>query len=219
MRGVRVTVHPQEIETPALHEHLTRAPHLEDVATVNWNVRTPPAGFLLRVRGDYGRLGDVLASDPAVGDYELVPVDDRTCYCYLSGEGPPASRALWENFTRGSLLTVPPVQWNDDGSSTFTVVGTDADVQAAVEGVPAGVRVDVEKVGSTRVDPDDAAGRLSDRQRDAVRAALAVGYYDVPRAGTTADVAAELGCSTSTAGEHLRRAEATVMRALFPDGG
>lgn len=39
---------------------------------------------------------------------------------------------------------------------------------------------------------------LTDRQREAFRAAEQVGYDDVPRTGEMADVVAELGCSTST---------------------
>ena len=219
MKRVRLTIHPQELSTPPLYERLTAAPYLDRVQTVNWNIRTPPAAFLLRLRGDYRRFERVLAAESDALEYGLVPVSDRECFCFLKGEGPAESRALWENFTRDGLLTVPPVEWNDDGSSTFTVVGTRADVQAAVDGVPDSVRVDVERVGGddTRVNPDHVAGRLTTRQCEAVEAGLDVGYYDVPRNATAADVAVELDCAVSTAAEHLQRAESKLLTALFDD--
>jgi predicted DNA binding protein len=56
---------------------------------------------------------------------------------------------------------------------------------------------------------------LSDRQREAVRAALDIGYYDQPRGATHEDVAAALDCAPSTASEHLRKAEAELVRAAM----
>ncbi|MFC6975764.1 helix-turn-helix domain-containing protein [Halomicroarcula sp. GCM10025709] len=57
--------------------------------------------------------------------------------------------------------------------------------------------------------------RLSDRQREAVEAALSLGYYDIPRTATHEAVADALDCAPSTAAEHLRKAESRVLHALF----
>jgi predicted DNA binding protein len=72
---------------------------------------------------------------------------------------------------------------------------------------------DVERVAGfrRRTDPAD----VTDRQRAALAAGLAVGYYEVPRTGSVADVAAELDCATSTAGELLRRGEASLVSAFL----
>lgn len=67
--------------------------------------------------------------------------------------------------TRGSLLIVPPIVCHDDGSGTFTLVGTDSGIQNSVDGVPPGVDVTVEQVGGERVTPDSAVGQLSARQQ------------------------------------------------------
>ncbi len=215
MKRIRLTIHPQSLDTPALYRYLTESPDIDAVETVNWNVRTPPAGFLLRVRGDLGALRERLAADPEVTEHAVFPVADRDGYCVIEGRAPTESRALWEHFTRGSLMTVPPVEWNDDGSSTVTLVGTESDVQALVDGVPGDIRVDAERVGSGRIDRRTALDRLTDRQREAVAAAVDLGYYDTPRSATVADVATELDRAISTVGEHLQRAEAKVMTRLF----
>lgn len=55
------------------------------------------------------------------------------------------------------------------------------------------------------------ATTLSERQREALRAALELGYYDTPREATHADVAAELDCAPNTASEHLQKGEAKLV--------
>lgn len=216
MKRVRITMDPHDIPLPPIYERMTRgADELTQVHIVNWNVSEPPTGFLLWLRGDYEGFDAELASDDSIDDYALLPRTDEECYCFLSGEVGPASRALFENFTQGTLLTVPPVVCHDDGSSTFTLVGTDSDIQNAVEGPPPGVDITVEQVGGERVTPDSAVSELSARQREAVETAIDVGYYAVPREATIETVAEKLDCATATAAEHLRKAEVTVFRALL----
>lgn len=216
MKRVRITISPPDEYLPPVYRLLTReASYLPRVQIVNWNVADPPAGFLLRVRGDYRRLGRALEGGENVRDFELFPEGDDEAYCFLAAERSTPARLLFENFTREEVLTVPPIECHDDGSSTFTLVGTDAAIQATVEGVPEGVDVTVEAVGTGPVVEDNAVGALSARQREAVRAALRVGYYDTPREATVADVASELGCAMSTASEHLQKAESQVFATLF----
>ncbi|WP_254763564.1 helix-turn-helix domain-containing protein [Natrinema marinum] len=216
MKRVRITLDPRGDYAPPIYERLAGgADYVERARIVNWNVSSPPTGFLFRLEGDYRRFEGELAESPMVSNYEILPVTDRACYCFLEGEVSTAARSLFENFTRGSLMTVPPIECNDDGTNTFSIVGTEADIQAAVDGVPDGVGVTVERVGGKRVAADSVVGRLSERQREAVATALELGYYDVPRTATTEDVARELDCATATAAEHLRKAESTLLASLF----
>jgi predicted DNA binding protein len=46
---------------------------------------------------------------------------------------------------------------------------------------------------------------LTDEQREVLQVAHDLGYFDVPRSATLADVAAELGISSQAASERLRR--------------
>jgi hypothetical protein len=216
VKRVRISIAPPDAYLPPVYELLTvEADYLDRVRIVNWNVAEPPVGFLLHVEGAYDRLEDPLAAHESVREYGLVPDGEAAAYLFLAAAGATVGRALFENFTRRDLLTVPPVECHDDGSSTFTLVGSDAAIQAAVDGVPDGVAVTVEAVGGSQVAPDDAVGALAPRQRAAVEAALEVGYYDVPRAAGTEAVARKLGCATATASEHLRKAESTVLARLF----
>ena len=215
MKRIRLTIDPTALDARPLYRRLTEDERIERAAIVNWNVSEPPTGFLFRIRGDYEFLDDELTDSPHVEEFETLPVTDRVCHCFVLGEATAGSRALFENFTRGSLLTVPPVTLNSDGTSTFTLVGTQDDIQTAVERVPDPVDVTVEEVGGSDVAADSVVGSLSPRQRAAVEAARAIDYYAVPREATIEDVAGELDCATATAAEHLRKAEAKITAALF----
>ncbi|WP_227380182.1 helix-turn-helix domain-containing protein [Haladaptatus halobius] len=52
---------------------------------------------------------------------------------------------------------------------------------------------------------------LTRRQQTALEVAVTVGYYQIPRTGTIEDIAIELGCAHSTAGELIRKAESKVI--------
>ena len=216
MKRVRITLDPAGDYAPPLYRRFAGgAPSLDRVHIINWNVAAPPTAFLLRLRGDYRRFEAELEASRNVDEYELLPLTDRECHCFLEGTVADAARLLFENFTQGSLITVPPIVCNDDGTNTFSIIGTDADIQNAVESVPDGVGVTVEAVGGETVAPKSAVGRLSDRQREAVETGLEIGYYDVPREATTTDVADELDCATATAAEHLQKAESKLIGALL----
>uniref|UniRef100_A0A7D5H5D0 Helix-turn-helix domain-containing protein n=2 Tax=Natrinema halophilum TaxID=1699371 RepID=A0A7D5H5D0_9EURY len=84
--------------------------------------------------------------------------------------------------------------------SQETIAGTVDDYEAA------GVSLDLRKFGPYE-GRDHPLAELTARQREAVRTAHELGYYEVPRTVTTEDVAAELGVDSSTVAEHLQRAE------------
>ncbi|WP_267643339.1 helix-turn-helix domain-containing protein [Haloarchaeobius amylolyticus] len=60
-------------------------------------------------------------------------------------------------------------------------------------------------------EPEPAGSGLTDRQDEALRTAYELGYFDIPRGASLADVAAELGISASSASERLRRAQTQLV--------
>jgi hypothetical protein len=216
MKRVQVTIHPGDSNLPFTFERVTEVEEpFVQVWVLNWNVSTSPASFLLQISGNWERFETIVAEDPAVDEFEMIPLSETESYCFVTGIGTADARGLWEVFKTGSLMTIPPARWNADGSYTFAIVGREKDIQRAIDGVPDGVRVDIDSVGGTKVTPDSVIGRLSSRQREAVEVAIRLGYYDPQRKATSEDIAHELDCSTSTAAEHLRKAESKIFTGLF----
>jgi predicted DNA binding protein len=60
--------------------------------------------------------------------------------------------------------------------------------------------------------------RLTDRQREVIRTAHEMGYFEYPRRANATTVADELGIGLSTFSEHLAAAQGAMLDELLPDG-
>lgn len=93
----------------------------------------------------------------------------------------------------------------------LSIIGSQGDLGRTIERlVEAGMNVDLERLTEYH-GSEMAMDRLTDRQREVVRTAHSMGYYDVPRAATTNEVAEAIGLDPSTVAEHLQRAERNLM--------
>ncbi len=98
-----------------------------------------------------------------------------------------------------------------DRGATLSLVGSQETISGTVDEYErAGISPDLRKLG-TYDGRDHPLDELTDRQREAVRTAYEMGYYEVPRTVTTEDVAAELDVDPSTIAEHLQRAERNLL--------
>jgi len=74
-----------------------------------------------------------------------------------------------------------------------------------------GIRFDVRSIGRLRPDAANDYGLTPDQRSTLVRA-YESGFYRIPRAVTSTDLAAELGISDQSLSERLRRAHASLVR-------
>lgn len=65
--------------------------------------------------------------------------------------------------------------------------------------------------------PRTALDALTDRQREILETAHELGYFELPRGASAAEVAAALDLDPSTVTEHLRRAERNLLGELLSD--
>jgi predicted DNA binding protein len=99
------------------------------------------------------------------------------------------------------------------------VVGYDV-LDAVLEAAGDRVGVSLERVTTLGEEGDRPVAQrwdLTPAQEEAVRAALAAGYFTVPRGATAAEVAADLDISKSAFLERLRRGQDSLFRQLFAD--
>lgn len=190
----------------------------------------PDATFrlLTGLRDDDGavELGEVLTDEPraVVDAFDAHPRirwcdplevgDDRLLVRYRTDD-----TALYEFVEQSDLAPEYPVVVRD-GWFDFDLTGMRAQLNAVrddLEDSP--LAFELQFVVDEDADAD-ADGLLTDRQRQALETALRLGYFEVPREATLADVAAELGVDKSTASTLLRRGEARVLKRQLagPDG-
>jgi hypothetical protein len=99
----------------------------------------------------------------------------------------------------------------DERGASISLTGS----QDAIAGVikeyeEAGVALTLQRLGDYEGD-SKPLDELTDRQREVIQTAYDLGYFEVPREASTEDVAEELGIDSSTATEHLQRAERNLL--------
>jgi len=217
VKYLRLTARPDSSVAPTAFRLLADSECVDVARTVALTVAGEAgATFFLRVEGDRAALLSDLRDAPEVTGAEATPGDDGGFYLLLfldPGAVPPMA-VVFETLDDSGLVVVPPVTYRD-GAVHSRVVGRTETVGGIVESLPSFVDVEIHEVGERGLTVDSGASALSDRQREAVYAALDLGYYDQPRRATHEDVAEVLGCAPSTASEHLRKAEATLVRAAM----
>jgi hypothetical protein len=215
MKYLRLRLHHDAGTTHPMHAFEMRHDRIERAELLHWNTVVGETNAqVFRVRGDPEAFRSKLASRDATVAYSVTEAVDGVFYCCVRDRMTPADRRYLDAFARGTLVVLPPIRFEPDGTTELTLVGTAADLDAAVAALPEGMEPTVQSVGPYRRRAGSPVATLTDRQREAVAAAVDRGYYDSPREGTVADVAADLGVAPGTAAEHLRKAEATVMRRL-----
>lgn len=215
MRRLTARFEPDRADTPPAFLAIADAEAVEEARLLEFNAgdRTAPTA-LFAIDGDVTVLGAELEGDPAIARVEVseVGADRGVALLTIRPDRAPLAAAMFEALVRPGVVIHRPAIYRD-GAVLVELIGEAGALQAAIDAVPASVSTTIESV--TDVRGTDATAELSDRQREALRAGVEVGYYDVPRRATHEAVAERLGCAASTAAEHLQKAEARLVTAAI----
>jgi predicted DNA binding protein len=148
---------------------------------------------------------------PAVESYERLETGDDSALAKYTVTDP----ALYEFVARSSVPPEYPVVV-ENGRVEFDFTGTRAELDR-FRSVLADRGLDHDLLSLVGGDGDgdgrdDAESALTDRQREVLRTALRMGYFEVPRECTLADVAAEFDVDKSTVSGVLRRGEGRILK-------
>jgi predicted DNA binding protein len=218
MRIVNLTVrHDCPFSGPLAGEAGTRVTHLchrgrETILEVH--ASDPKA--LPRLVSEYARLGgEVLYQQ---NDRSTALVRFPVCACCRSGKVIPTIEALGH-------LYLPPSGYSAEGESYQFLAQEERLESHLLDRLPAGVNVvragtqplmSLEFGGGFLVPVGGLFRELTERQRQAVITAILRGYYRIPRAVTTGDLARSFGISRPAFDALLRKAENKLLGALFP---
>jgi predicted DNA binding protein len=198
-----------EIETPILRRTVEAASRL----TVEELHRSESGATKLLVwvlDDDFEGVEPALEADATVGEFTLLEAsNDRRLYSVTLSD---AGR---------EQLIYPVAAEYDIGYLEITATG-DTEIRARVptrdallayrdacreKGIPFRIR----RIFSESTAAGDRYG-ITDRQREALLAALEAGYFDVPRRTTLSDLAAKLDISDQALSARLRRGQANLLR-------
>lgn len=177
----------------------------------NKNINT----FLFHLEGDFKGYEAKLKSVPKIEDYDITTVDDDSFYLYIQERSAGVGRKLLKAFSQPSLIALPPIEFTPEGTVEITVIGKPEDLHTALDTIPSKIQVDVGEIGEYDKIHSLLASTLTDRQVEALRTGVQLGYYELPRAATVEEIAEKMGCGAGTASEHLQKAESKLILALI----
>ncbi|MFB6072254.1 MAG: helix-turn-helix domain-containing protein [Halobacterium sp.] len=213
MKRVAVAVaYPSDLLHP-LHREVVDRDAVTRADLLTWGP-VGAATSLTWLDADRGTVRAVLDGVDPVADASLVAGDGGT-YAFLRQTEYGFADDLLDLVTAADVAFPPPLSFCADETARFEAVGESDAIAAFYDDLARFLDVSIEAVHDFRRGGAPAA--VTARQREALAAAVDAGYYDVPRSASVADVAAELDCSTSTAGELLRKAESRVLRDAVAD--
>lgn len=219
MRYLRVAVHQTPADRHPMHQFVVERDGYTASRLLEYAV--PPDDhptFLFHVEGPVGPYEPAIDDVASVVDYEISPCPDDSFYLYVREAMGDRDRKLVDALSQPGLVGILPVEYRADGTVRIAAVGPADRLQSAVDATPDGMDVEVLEIGEYEARGPGIESDLTDRQFEAVAAAVDVGYYETPSEGTVADVGERLDCASGTAAELLRRAERTVMRQLVSAG-
>lgn len=153
---------------------------------------------------DIEAAAEAIRTHPAVDEYDsLYRGSDRSLARYTTEKS-----GLYAFLRDASLPPEYPIVV-EDGRFEFEMTTTRDQFEAIRDGLDA-AGFDYELL--SLVGSDTPEGLLTDRQREVLDTAIRLGYFEVPRECTLAEVATELGIDKSTASGILRRGEGVVIK-------
>ena len=211
--GTRASV-ITEFDVPAVNFELGRVLGLEPgmVAAIETVVATDEivVPYLWVTGDDHGRLFERVGDHPTVEDVLVVDSrGDRTLYAVeWAASDDPMIAAISEEEA--------DVLWARGTESTWTLVvrfpSYDSFVSFKASCRDAAVTVRVTRLYNRTTPEAGPWFGLTDRQRETLALAVERGYYDIPRAITTLELAGLLGIADQAVTERLRRGIATLVR-------
>jgi len=216
MNFVDVTIRPPPSMRHPLVQLLASDDRVLREELLTWH--TVDAGALehqlMLVTGELAVYQEALESLDSIRSYDLTPIDDRHFYAYLEDDRSGGDEAWRAALVGHDFVHVPPLVF-EGVVARMTLVGDPDELRAVLAALPTAVTVDVERVGEFRRPYGALTGELTDRQHEALATAFELGYFEVPREASLAEVADALGCTESTASTHLRKAERALVDATL----
>lgn len=189
--------------------------HREEVLSWHVDPERKQLRFLSVIVGDREAAQAVATELDVVHRFDVTPIDADTFYAYAVMDIRTADASLMSVFDDPGLVIVPPIVYTGPETVHVTALGESDALAGLLERFPDGVEIEVERVSDHRHRAETLAGRLTARQFEAMETARECGYYDVPRTGSLAEVAAALECSESAASTLLRTVESSLVDAAL----
>lgn len=216
MRYVDFLLIPKERYLHPATAAIADEPGIRREAIHHFNVlQDGTAVVLMEFSGVVERVESLVGDNPAVLSHDL-SMADGGAFVYSRITADQELQRLYSVPQRRELVLDTPMRYTDRGALEVRAIGNQRSIREAIEDVPDGLTLKFLSTGE--YDPEGAEhdDQLTERQREILRTAVEMGYYEEPRQTNYQELADELELSSGTVGEHLRKIESTVLKRLVP---
>jgi hypothetical protein len=176
-----------------------------------------PAQMAFWVVGDAACFQAAMDDDGTVEDYErLATADDRSLYRVEIADS-TKSKLTYDSFFDAEGVVLSTVADADGWHVRARFPNREELTRHRERCRSLGVGFTLDSVYTTSDVTGDHSG-LTPPQREALVAALEMGYFEVPREATAAELGERLGITQQAVSERLRRAVSTVVERAVRDG-
>jgi DNA-binding NarL/FixJ family response regulator len=173
------------------------------------------AVVLLEFSGTVDRLEELLGDTPEILSYDL-SLSDSSAFAYSRITADEELQRLYSVPQRRELVLDTPMRYTDRGALEVRAIGNQRAIREAINDVPDGLTLKFLSTGEYDPEAPESDSQLTERQREILRTAVEMGYYEEPRETNYQEMADELELSSGTVGEHLRKIESAVLKRLVP---
>ncbi|MFC7157764.1 helix-turn-helix domain-containing protein [Halomarina halobia] len=168
------------------------------------------AVMLYELEGDPADVSEILSESQITMDYRVTQHRDCTI-AYIHYNPTTTVKQLTRIPRRNGLIIDKPMMFHEDGGLEITFIGLRANIKQALEETPSILTTTIERIGEYEPSIQKLFTKLSDRQREILRTAHKLGYYQQPRETTCQEIASELDCTAANVGDVLRRIENSLI--------
>lgn len=208
MRRVSVVFDRSRADAHPLHRAVIDADAVSTATLLMWDASRSKPTTLSRLDASQSVVESLVSGLQVVDSYTLSEDGDAT-YAFVRQSRFEMAPELADALAAPGMLALPPITYLEDGTIEFAFAGTHDALRTLFSHLETAGDYAITSVGE--YGGPGGRGRVTSRQREALEAAVAIGYYDVPRTGSMDEIAAELDCSPSTASELVRKAQAAVV--------
>jgi predicted DNA binding protein len=204
---------------PHVYAVVSESGPVTELRALDWNLVPDDTSTLLyAIDGDAIEFQRAARDTAGIDSITLSNADDTISYALL--EARPSTIQFFKTVVtvvaRAGMILRRPIVYRNSRSHGH-VVGKPAPLQAMFDEVPDGIDVQITTIGQFPCAAEDPSTQLTNRQREVIETAVAMGYYEQPRQITHQDIADELRCGLSTVTEHLQKAEDKLVRSTIND--
>jgi predicted DNA binding protein len=217
MKYIRVIAMLAPELLPRAYSVVSESGPVTELRVLDWNLTADDASTLLyAIDGAAMEFREAARDTAGIESVTLSDADSGTSYALL--EARPTAIPFFETVVtavaRAGMILRRPIVYRNNCSYAH-VVGKSSPLQAMFDETADAIDVHVTEIGQFPCAAEDRSSRLTNRQREVIETALAMGYYEQPRKITHQDIAAELGCGLSTVTEHLQKSEDKLIRSAI----